>query len=82
MNIGTGKVFLNFYNTGNHSFKSITTPVNTNATNSFGLTYEYPLSRRTFVYVAGGMSDFSNFQVSGTDRLKPQQIALGFRHLF
>jgi hypothetical protein len=83
MNIGTGKVYLNFYNTGNHSFKSnLATPVNTNATNSFGLTYEYPLSKRTFVYVAGGMSDFSNFQVAGTDRLKPQQIALGFRHLF
>jgi predicted porin len=82
MNVGTGKVLLNFYNTNNHDFKSIVAPVNGNATNSFGLTYEYPLSKRTFMYVAGGMSDFSNFQVNGTSRLKPQQVALGFRHLF
>jgi len=82
--VGTGKVIFNAYYADTHDFKSIiaNAPVNGNSTFSFGLTYEYPLSKRTFVYVAGGMSDFSNLQVSGTDRLKPQNVALGFRHLF
>jgi predicted porin len=75
-------VLLNFYNTNGHDFQSIVAPVNNNRTNSFGLTYEYPLSKRTFMFVSGGMSDFSNFQVNGTDRLKPTAAALGFRHLF
>jgi predicted porin len=83
-NVGKGRVIFNGYLTDTHDFKSAfaNRPVNGNETFSFGLTYEYPLSRRTFVYVAGGMSDFSNLQVSGTDRLKPQNVALGFRHLF
>jgi predicted porin len=82
--VGTGKVIFNAYFTDTHDFKSVfaNAPVNGNSTFSFGLTYEYPLSKRTFMYVAGGMSDFSNLQVSGTDRLKPQNVALGFRHLF
>ncbi len=80
--VGTGKVILNMYQTTGNDFKSIVAPVNNNSTNSFGLTYEYPLSKRTFMYVAGGMSDYSNFQVNGTSRLKPQNVALGFRHLF
>jgi predicted porin len=83
-NVGKGRVIFNGYLTDTHDFKSafVNQPVNGNETFSFGLTYEYPLSKRTFVYVAGGMSDFSNLQVSGTDRLKPQNVALGFRHLF
>jgi predicted porin len=83
-NIGTGKILLNYYNTNTKDFRSILVgqPVNNGATNSFGLTYEYPLSKRTFMYVSGGQSDFSNFQVAGTTRLKPEAIALGFRHLF
>jgi len=80
--VGTGKVILNAYQTTGNDFKSIVAPVNNNSTTSFGLTYEYPLSKRTFMYVAGGMSDYSNFQVNGTPRLKPQNVALGFRHLF
>ena len=84
VNVGAGRVIFNGYLTDTHDFKSAfaNRPVNGNETFSFGLTYEYPLSKRTFVYVAGGMSDFSNLQVSGTDRLKPQNVALGFRHLF
>jgi predicted porin len=82
--VGTGKVIFNGYLTDTHDFKSqfAGRPINGDGTFSFGLTYEYPLSKRTFMYVAGGMSDFSNLQVSGTDRLKPQNVALGFRHLF
>jgi predicted porin len=83
--VGTGKVMLNYYNTNGHDFKANAATgasVNNNATNSFGLTYEYPLSKRTFMYVSGGMSDFSNFQLSGTNRIKPEAVALGFRHLF
>lgn len=82
--VGTGKVIFSGYLTDTHDFKSqfAGRPINGDGTFSFGLAYEYPLSKRTFMYVAGGMSDFSNLQVSGTDRLKPQNVALGFRHLF
>lgn len=89
-NVGTGKVYLNYYSTNNHDWKSTylvgtsTTPaaINNNTTNSFGLTYEYPLSKRTFMYASGGMSNFSNFQPAGTAAIKPSVAALGFRHLF
>jgi len=90
VNVGTGKVYFNYYNTNGHDFKSSyiptgsTTPVaiNNNSTNSFGLTYEYPLSKRTFMYASGGMSNFSGFQPSGTTAIKPSAAALGLRHLF
>ena len=61
-----------------------TTPaaINSNSTNSVGLTYEYPLSKRTAMYISGGATDFSNFQPSGTDPIKPSAVALGVRHLF
>ncbi|MEI6548030.1 MAG: porin [Burkholderiales bacterium] len=87
--VGTGKVMFNGYSTNAHDFKSVIVnsagqglSVNNNSTFSYGLTYEYPLSKRTFMYVSGGQSDFSNFQVNGTNRLKPSAAALGFRHLF
>ena len=89
-NVGTGKVYFNYYNTNGHDFKSsyiptgstVPVPINNNSTNSFGLTYEYPLSKRTFMYVAGGMSNFSGFQPAGTTAIKPSAAALGLRHLF
>jgi predicted porin len=89
-NVGTGKVYFNYYNTNNHDWKStyvpvgstVPVPINNNSTNSFGLTYEYPLSKRTFMYASGGMSNFSNFQPVGTTAIKPSAAALGFRHLF
>jgi predicted porin len=89
-NVGTGRVLFNYYNTNNHDFKSsylvgtstIPAAINNNSTNSFGLTYEYPLSKRTAMYVSGGMSDFSNFQPSGTTPIKPSAVALGLRHMF
>lgn len=89
-NVGTGRILFNLYNTSNHDFKSnflvgtSTTPaaINSNSTNSVGLTYEYPLSKRTAMYVSGGMTDFSNFQPSGTTPIKPSAVALGVRHLF
>lgn len=86
--VGTGKLMFNGYSTNAEDFQSnvfsgaTRLNVNNKATFSYGLTYEYPLSKRTFMYVSGGMSDFSNFQVSGTPRLKPSAAALGFRHLF
>lgn len=87
--VGTGKILFNAYSTNAHDFKSVIVnsagqglSVNNQATFSFGLTYEYPLSKRTAMYVSGGQSDFSNFQVNGTNRLKPMAAALGLRHMF
>ncbi|MEI6546058.1 MAG: porin [Burkholderiales bacterium] len=72
---------------GNYVYKDPNNYKNLKAQNLFGITYDYPLSKRTDVYLAFGQEGDTKWAGSGTAALPysygtANRAALGLRHLF
>jgi len=72
---------------GSYVYKDPNNYKNLKAQNLFGITYDYPLSKRTDVYVAFGQEGDTKWAGSGTAALPysygtANRAALGLRHLF
>lgn len=72
---------------GNYAYKDPNNYKNLKAQNLFGITYDYPLSKRTDIYLAIGQDGDVKYAGSGTSASPysygtANRAALGLRHLF
>jgi len=72
---------------GNYAYKDPNNYKNLKAQNLFGITYDYPLSKRTDIYLSVGQESDTKYAGSGTAASPysygtANRAALGLRHLF